>query len=60
MENGYCTENTIFKYWNGILPGYIHEIFKPSPCRYSIRSQTALGKTNTEQKRLSGPKICQK
>ena len=31
----YCIVNTVFKYWNGIVPGYIHEIFKPSIYRYS-------------------------
>ena len=25
----YCIGNTGFKYWNGILPEYIHEMFKP-------------------------------
>ena len=58
----YCIANTVFKYWNGIVPGYIHEMFKPSLCRYSTRSQMTLDiplwKTNTGQKSLSflGPK----
>ena len=26
----YCIRNTIFKYWNGTLPGNIHDMFKPS------------------------------
>ena len=62
----YCIANTIFKYWSGIVPGYIHEMFKPSLCRYSTRSQMALDiplrKTNTGQKSLSflGPKIWSK
>ena len=47
-----CIANTVFKYWNGVAPGYIHEMFKPSLCRYSTRSQTALEiplrKENTE------------
>ena len=34
----YCIANTIFKYWNGNVPGYIHEVFRPSLCRYSTRS----------------------
>ena len=38
----YCIANTVFKYWNGIVPGYIHEMFKPSLCRYSTRLQMAL------------------
>ena len=41
---------------NGIVPGYIHEMFQPSLCRYSTRSQIALDislrKTNTGQKKL--------
>ena len=38
----YCIANTVFKYWNEILPGYIHEMFKPSLCRYNTKSQMAL------------------
>ena len=59
----YCIANTDFRYWNGIVRGYIHEMFKPSLCRYSARSHMALDiplrKTNTGQKSLSflGPKI---
>ena len=59
----YCIANTVFKYWNGVVPGYILEMFKPSLFRYSTRSQIALDiplrKTNTGQKSLSflGPKI---
>ena len=51
---------------NGVVPGYIHEIFKPSLCKYSKRSQMAmdlpLQKTKTGQKSLSflGPKIWSK
>ena len=30
---GCCIANTVFKYWNGTVPGYIHEMFKPSLCR---------------------------
>lgn len=40
----YCIENTVFKYWNELVPEYIH----------STRSQMALSitlwKTNTEEK----------
>ena len=59
----YCIANTVYKYWNRTVPGYIHEMFKPSHCRYSTRSQMAFDiprqKTNTGQKSLSffGPKI---
>ena len=28
----YCVANTAFNYWNAIVPGYIHEMFKPSLC----------------------------
>ena len=34
----YCIANTVFKYWNGILAGQIHEMFKPSFSRHSKRS----------------------
>ena len=64
----YYIANTVFKYWNGIIPGYIyiHEIFNPSLRRYRTRTQMALdiplGKTNTGQKSLSfsEPKIWSK
>ena len=53
----YYIANIVFKYWNGIVRGYIHEMFKPSLCRYSTKSQMALDiplrKTNTRQKSLS-------
>ena len=61
-----CIANTVFKYLNGIVPRYIHEIFIPSLCRYNTGSQMALDKplrkTNTGQKSLSffGPKIWSK
>ena len=61
-----CIANTVFKYWNRIVPGYIHEMFKPSFCRYNTRSQMPLDmplrKTNTGQKSLFflGPKIWSK
>ena len=62
----YCIANTVFKYWNGIAPEYIHEIFNLSLCRYSTRSQIALEislrKAKTWNKMLSflGPKIWSK
>ena len=59
----YRIASTVFKYWNGIVPGYVHEIFKPSLCRYTTRLQIALSillrKINTGQKSL-GPKIWSK
>ena len=55
-EEEYFVANTIFKYWIGIVLGYIHEMFKLSLCRCSTRSQMALNiplqKTNIEQKSL--------
>ena len=50
----YCIVNIVFKYWNLIVPRYIHEMFKPSLCRCNTRSQMALDtplrKTSTAQK----------
>ena len=52
----YCIANTVFKYRNGIVPGYIHDTFKPALCRYSARPHMALDiplqKTNTGEKSL--------
>ena len=62
----YCIANTVFNYRDGVAPGYIHEIFKPSLCRCSTRSQIALDiplrKVNTWKESLSflGPKIWSK
>ena len=62
----YCIANTAYKYWNRTVPGYIHEMFKSSHCRYSMRSQMAfdipLQKSNTGQKSLSffRPKVWSK
>ena len=60
----YCIVNNVFRYWNGIVPGYINEMFKASLCSYSTRSQMALDipHTNTGRKSLSflGPKIWSK
>ena len=58
--------NTIFKYLNGIVPGYIHKIFEPSFCRYSTISQMALDIPAEKKYRakklilLLGPKIWSK
>ena len=63
MTVEYCFANTVFKYCNGIVPRYIHEMFQPSLCGNSTRLKMAfsihLRKENTGQKRLSflGPKI---
>ena len=52
----HCIPNTVFNYWNGIVPGHIDGMFKPSLCRYSARSQMALDiplrKTNIGKKKL--------
>ena len=52
MEYGIV--NNVLKYWNEILPGHTHEMFKPSLCRHSSRSQMALDillrKTNAGKK----------
>ena len=37
-----CIVSTVFKHWNGIISGYIHETFKPSLVRESIKSYVAL------------------
>ena len=39
---GCCIANTVFKYWNEIVPRHIHERFKPLICGYSTRWQMAL------------------
>ena len=52
----------VFKYWNGIVPEYMHEMYKLSPCRFRARSQMALDiplKINTWQK-FYGQKYFQK
>ena len=51
----YWIANTVFTHRNGIVPGCIVEMFKPSHCRYSTRPQRALNtpRTNTGQKILS-------
>ena len=59
----YCIASTVFKYSNGVVPEYIHEMLKSSVSRYSTRWQMAfailLQKTNTGPKSLSflGPKM---
>ena len=50
----YCIANTAFKYWNGIVRGYIHKMFKPSLCRHSTRLQMALD--IPLQKKIQGKK----
>ena len=63
---GLCTSTTIFKYWKGIVPSYLNDMFISSLNNYNTRSQMALDiplcKTNKEQKSMSflGPKIWNK
>ena len=37
-----CTSTTVFKYWKGIAPSYLNDIFMPSLNNYNTRSQMAL------------------
>ena len=37
-----CTSTTVFKYWKGIAPSYLHDMFMPSLNNYNARSQMAL------------------
>ena len=39
-----------FNYWNGIVPGYIHNLFKPSLCRSKIKIKDGIGHTFAENK----------
>ena len=51
-----CIATIVFKYWNGIVPSYINDMFQPSLNRYNTSSQMALDtplrKTNTGQQAL--------
>ena len=37
-----CTSTTVFKYWKGIVPSYLNDMFVPSQNNYNTRSQMAL------------------
>ena len=58
-----CTSNTIFKYWKGIAPSYLNDMFMPLQNNYNTKSQMALDiplcRTIKGQKSISflGPKI---
>ena len=39
---GLCTSTTVFKYWKGIAPSYLNDMFMPSLNNYDTRSQMAL------------------
>ena len=57
----YYSANTFFKYWNGIVPGDIHETFKPSLFRYQItdgiRHTSTENKTGQKWGQKYGPKL---
>ena len=61
-----CTSTTVFKYWKGIAPSYLNDMFMPLLNNYNTRSQMALDiplcRTNKGQKSMSflGPKIWNK
>ena len=61
-----CTSATVFKYWKGIAPSYLNEMFMPSLDNYNTRSQMALDiplcRTTKRQKIMQflGPKIWNK
>ena len=61
-----CTSTAAFKYWKGIAPSYLNDMFMPSLNNYNTRSQMALDiplcRTNKGQKSMSflGPKIWNK
>ena len=37
-----CTSTTVFKYWKGIAPSYLNDMFMPSLNNYNTRSRMAL------------------
>ena len=37
-----CIATTVFKYWKGIAPSYLNDMFMPSLNKYNTRSQIAL------------------
>ena len=49
-----CTSTTVFKYWKGIAPSYLNDMFMPSLNNYNTRLQMAfdipLCRTNKGQK----------
>ena len=60
------TSTTVFKYWKGIAPSYLNDMFMPSLNNYNTRSQMALDlplcRKNKRQKSISflGTKIWNK
>ena len=61
-----CTPTTVFKYWKGIEPSYLNDMFMSSLNTYNTRSQMELNiplcRTNKGQKSMSfhGSKILNK
>ena len=61
-----CTSTTVFKYWKGIEPSYLNDMFMSSLNTYNTRSQMELNiplcRTNKGQKSMSfhGSKILNK
>ena len=61
-----CTSTTVFKYWKGISPSYLNDMFMPSLTNYNTRSQMGLDiplcRTTNGQKSMSflGPKVWNK
>ena len=53
----YWIANTVFIHRNGIVPGCIVEMFKPSHCRYSTRPQRALTYLGQIQGKKSYPSL---
>ena len=40
-----CTSATVFKYWKGIAPSYINDMFMSSPNNYNTILQMTLNTT---------------
>ena len=51
-----CTSTTVFKYWKGIGPSYLNDMFMPSLNNYNTRSEMALNIPLCRT--IKGHKIC--
>ena len=47
-----CTSATVFKYWKGIAPSYLNDMFMPSLNNYNTRSQMALDVEQIKDKKV--------
>ena len=47
-----CTFTTVFKYWKGIAPSYLNDMFMPSLNNYNTRSQMALDVEQIKDKKV--------